>query len=202
MGTRRVRPPGPRPRRRGPAGQQSGTLAVPGPVAAPAASRALSSVVPSAPERHVFAGRYEVLGLVGAGGMGTVYRARDAELDEVVALKLLRREVVDQPGMLDRFRQEVKLARRVTHRNVARAYDIGEHAGEKFMTMEFVEGESLASRLAREGPLPLDMLVEIASECSPSSRREDRPWPARAGVPFSSASCSRRCMPSAATRRV
>jgi len=145
--------------------KESGTLAVPGAVPAPADSRALSSVVPSAPERHVFAGRYEVLGLVGAGGMGTVYRARDTELDEIVALKLLRREVVDQPGMLDRFRQEVKLARRVTHRNVARAYDIGEHAGEKFMTMEFVEGESLASRLAREGPPPLDALVEIASEC-------------------------------------
>jgi serine/threonine-protein kinase len=124
-----------------------------------------SAAAASTPARHVFAGRYEILGLVGAGGMGTVYRARDAELDEIVALKLLRREVVDQPGMLDRFRQEVKLARRVTHRNVARTYDIGEHAGEKFMTMEFVDGESLASRLAREGALPLNALVAIASDC-------------------------------------
>src|SRR5580692_10816045 len=84
------------------------------------------SMLPAAstPPRHVFGGRYEILGLVGSGGMGTVYRARDAELDEVVALKLLRRELVDKPGMLDRFRQEVKLARRVTHRNVARTFDI------------------------------------------------------------------------------
>jgi serine/threonine protein kinase len=139
------------------------TVALPDGAATP--SGAPSSMTPSAPERHVLAGRYEVLGLVGAGGMGTVYRARDVELDEIVALKLLRREVVDQPGMLDRFRQEVKLARRVTHRNVARTYDIGEHAGDKFLTMEFVDGESLASHLAREGPLPLDVIVEIAGGC-------------------------------------
>ena len=116
----------------------------------------------STPGRHVFAGRYEILGLVGSGGMGTVYRARDSELDEVVALKLLRREVMDQPGMLDRFRQEVKLARRVTHRNVARTYDIGESEGDKFLTMEFVEGEALSARLTREGALPLDAVITVA----------------------------------------
>jgi serine/threonine-protein kinase len=123
---------------------------------------AQSAPLASTPARHVFAGRYEILGLVGAGGMGTVYRARDRELDEVVALKLLRREVVDQPGMLDRFRQEVKLARRVTHRNVARTSDIGESDGEKFLTMEFVEGEALSARLAREGALPLDVVIGVA----------------------------------------
>lgn len=117
---------------------------------------------PAGSTRHTFARRYEIVGLVGAGGMGTVYRARDAELDEVVALKLLRKEVLDQPGMLDRFRQEVKLARRVTHRNVARTFDIGESEGEKFLTMEFVDGESLAARIAREGALPLATVVEIA----------------------------------------
>ena len=117
---------------------------------------------PSTPGRHVFAGRYEILGLVGSGGMGTVYRARDSELDEVVALKLLRREVMDQSGMLDRFRQEVKLARRVTHRNVARTYDIGESEGDKFLTMEFVDGEALSARLMRDGALPLDAVMAVA----------------------------------------
>ena len=61
--------------------------------------------------------------------MGAVYRARDTELDEMVALKMLHGELVDDPAMLARFRQEAKLARRVTHKNVARTSDIGEHAG-------------------------------------------------------------------------
>src|SRR4051812_33798545 len=79
-----------------------------------------SSGLVAAPQR--IAGRYEILGLLGTGGMGSVYRVRDIELDEVVALKMLRRDLADAPGMIDRFRQEVKLARRVTHRNVARTF--------------------------------------------------------------------------------
>jgi eukaryotic-like serine/threonine-protein kinase len=127
-----------------------------------APSPVLSSPPPATtPARHVFGARYEILGLVGAGGMGTVYRARDKELDEVVALKLLRVDLLNQPGMLERFRQEVKLARRVTHRNVARTFDIGESEGEKFLTMEFVEGESLSSKLLREGALPLDVVIML-----------------------------------------
>lgn len=112
-------------------------------------------------EGQVLAGRYELLGLLGTGGMGAVYRARDRELDEVVALKMLRRELVDMPGMLGRFRQEAKLARRVTHGNVARTFDIGEHEGAKFLTMEYVDGESLAAVLERERCLPLDRVIEI-----------------------------------------
>ena len=138
------------------------TVAVPVTIPAAAVSEPALST-PAGSSRHTFAGRYEIIGLVGAGGMGTVYRARDTELDEVVALKLLRKEVLDQPGMLDRFRQEVKLARRVTHRNVARTFDIGESEGEKFLTMEFVDGESLASRISREGALPLATVVDVAN---------------------------------------
>ena len=100
---------------------------------------------------QVLAGRYEVLALIGVGGMGAVYKVRDRELDEVVALKMLKREIADAPGVLERFRREVKLARRVTHPNVARTYDLGEHEGERFITMELIEGESLATRLARLG---------------------------------------------------
>ena len=103
--------------------------------------------------RWVVAERYEVLGLLGSGGMGTVYRARDRELDDVVALKMLKRQIASVPGILDRFRREVKLARRVTHRNVARTFDIGEHAGAKFLTMEFIDGEMLGSMLQRRGRL-------------------------------------------------
>jgi eukaryotic-like serine/threonine-protein kinase len=131
----------------------------------PDAAASRESMLPGAstPPRHVFGSRYEILGLVGSGGMGTVYRARDIELDEVVALKLLRRDLLDKPGMLDRFRQEVKLARRVTHRNVARTFDIGEGDGEKFLTMELVEGEALSAKIAREGALPLDFVTEVAA---------------------------------------
>ncbi|WP_437275984.1 protein kinase [Sorangium sp. So ce375] len=113
----------------------------------------------AAPQR--IAGRYEILGLLGTGGMGSVYRVRDVELDEVVALKMLRRDLADSAGMLERFRQEVKLARRVTHRNVARTFDFGDHDGEKFLTMECVEGESLHSVLARTGPMPSQQAIGI-----------------------------------------
>ncbi|EYF04248.1 protein kinase domain-containing protein [Chondromyces apiculatus] len=111
--------------------------------------------------RQVLGGRYELLSLVGSGGMGNVYRARDTELDEVVALKTLRREIADKAGVIERFRREVRLARRVTHPNVARVFDIGEHGGDKFLTMEYVDGESLADLLAREGAMTLGRGVEI-----------------------------------------
>ena len=105
--------------------------------------------------------RYEILGMLGAGGMGTVYRARDRELDEIVAIKLLRKELAAAEGMLERFRREVKLARRVTHRNVARTFDIGEHGGDRFLTMELVEGEMLGAHLARRGRVPTRDVLRI-----------------------------------------
>ncbi len=105
--------------------------------------------------------RYEVLGLLGVGAMGAVYKVRDLELDEMVALKMLRRELADSPSALERFRREVKLARRVTHPNVARTFDLGEEGGERFLTMELVQGESLAALLDRERRLPLSRVIEI-----------------------------------------
>jgi eukaryotic-like serine/threonine-protein kinase len=114
--------------------------------------------------RTVLAGRYEVQALLGSGGMGAVYRARDRELDEPVALKMLSRTLVDHPAMLSRFKQEVKLARRVTHRNVARMFDLGEHEGDKFLTMELVDGESLAALLARERPMKMLRVVKILED--------------------------------------
>jgi len=115
------------------------------------------------PKTQILAGRYQVLALIGLGGMGAVYKVLDRELDEVVALKMLKREIANAPGIVDRFRREVKLARRVTHPNVARTFDLGEHEGDRFLTMELVEGESLASLIAREGQLPLARVIEIAS---------------------------------------
>ncbi|MEA2749658.1 MAG: eukaryotic-like serine/threonine-protein kinase [Myxococcales bacterium] len=105
--------------------------------------------------------RYEILGMLGSGGMGTVYRARDRELDEIVALKVLKAELAATSGMLERFRREVKLARRVTHKNVARTFDIGEHEGDRFLTMELIEGEMLGSHLARRGRVSLRNVIRI-----------------------------------------
>jgi serine/threonine-protein kinase len=111
----------------------------------------------------VVAGRYEILGLLGTGGMGRVYRALDRELGEAVALKVLHRDFVRSAEMVERFRQEVRLARKVTHRNVARTYDIGEHEGEKFLTMELIDGEPLSTRLQR-GLLTIPETVAVARE--------------------------------------
>lgn len=123
-----------------------------------------SASLEAAPQRVVVAGRYEILGLLGGGAMGTVYRARDRELDEVVALKMLKKELAGTPGMLSRFRREVKLARRVTHRNVARTFDIGEDGGDRFLTMELIDGESVATRLERAGRLSLREVVAIVKD--------------------------------------
>jgi serine/threonine-protein kinase len=113
---------------------------------------------------EVLAGRYEVRGVLGAGGMGAVYRALDRELEEEIALKVLRPELAATPDALKRFRREVKLARRVTHPNVARTYDLSEHAGMRFLTMELIAGEPLSRVVRKDYPLAdaLRVAVEVA----------------------------------------
>jgi TolB-like protein/predicted Ser/Thr protein kinase len=133
-------------------------------LAAPAASvRRPPSISPLPSSSERLAGRYELISLLGEGGMGTVYRARDLALDEIVALKVLRDELSGDEAMLARFRQEVKLARKVTHANVARTFDIGEHGGRKFLTMELIDGVSLAESLRAEPRLPFPRVLAIAS---------------------------------------
>ncbi|MEM6995441.1 MAG: protein kinase [Myxococcota bacterium] len=108
---------------------------------------------------RTFAGRYRIEKLLGQGAMGAVYSAQDEEVGERVALKIVICEQSSET--LERFRREVRLARRVTHRNAARTYDLGEHAGQHFLTMELIEGESLQARLAREGRLSADVAREV-----------------------------------------
>jgi hypothetical protein len=91
----------------------------------------------------VLADRYEIVKMLGEGGMGAVYRAQDRELDRPVALKVIRPELATQPTILRRFKQEIILAREVTHPNVVRIFDLGTSDGIKFITMEFVEGQDL-----------------------------------------------------------
>ncbi len=105
--------------------------------------------------------RYQVVGLLGKGGMGAVYRAHDRELDRDVALKLIRSDLADDPTALERFKREIQLSSTVTHKNVLRVYDLGESEGVKYLTMQFVDGEDLAGLIKREGALPLPRLLDI-----------------------------------------
>src|SRR5215813_12889869 len=95
----------------------------------------------------ILGNRYEILQLLGEGGMGAVYKARDRELDRFVALKLIRPELAASPDILARFKQELLLAHQVTHKNVIRIYDLGDADGVKFITMEFVEGVDLRAMI-------------------------------------------------------
>jgi len=107
-------------------------------------------------------GRYRIIALLGKGGMGEVYRATDLTLGQSVALKFLHALSSSDPRWLERFHSEVRIARQVSHPNVCRVYDIGEAEGLPFISMEYVDGEDLASLLRRIGRLPSDKAIEIA----------------------------------------
>ncbi len=111
---------------------------------------------------HIFAGRYELLSELGKGGMGVVFRARDRELDEEVALKVLKGE--GPAAQVDRLRQEIKLARVITHPNVVRAFDFGESGGSRFLTMEYVPGTTLREVIDARGGLQLTPALQIAKQ--------------------------------------
>jgi predicted Ser/Thr protein kinase len=113
---------------------------------------------------RLIAGRYRIIALLGKGGMGEVYRADDLTLGQAVAMKFLPDEATSNEGLLDRFHNEVRMARRVSHPNVCRVYDVGEVDGQTFYTMEYVDGEDLSSLLRRIGRLPQDKAVEIARQ--------------------------------------
>ena len=109
----------------------------------------------------VLAGRYEILQLLGRGGMGAVYKARDTELDRIVALKLIRPELAKNPEILRRFKLELILARQVTHKNVIRIFDLGQSEGIKFITMDFVQGQDLRAILLVRGKFSPDEAARI-----------------------------------------
>lgn len=110
----------------------------------------------------VLADRYRVVSRLGAGGMGEVYRVHDLKLDQTIALKFIWQDRAKDPIWLARLRNEASLARRVTHPNVCRIYDIGDVDGHAFISMEYVDGENLASLLKRIGKLPGDKMTQIA----------------------------------------
>jgi len=112
----------------------------------------------------VLAGRYRIIGLLGRGGMGEVYRADDLKLGQAVALKFLPKGLADDPVRRERFYAEVRIARQVSHPNICRVYDISELDGRHFLTMEYIDGEDLASLLKRIGNLHGTKAFDVARQ--------------------------------------
>jgi HAMP domain-containing protein len=118
-------------------------------------------IVPGA----TIAKRYQIKEILGVGGMGTVYKALDAELDELVAIKTLKPDLLSQdPTALERFKGEIRLARRISHRNVVRTHDLGEVGGVYFISMEYVEGKSLKDLIRARGRLPASGTITIGKQ--------------------------------------
>ena len=113
---------------------------------------------------YVLAGRYQILKVLGEGGMGAVYQARDREVDRTVAIKVIRPELSGHPEILRRFKQELILARQVTHRNVVRIFDLNQAEGCRFITMEYVDGKDLSSIVRERKKLPVDEAVAIVRQ--------------------------------------
>jgi serine/threonine-protein kinase len=109
-------------------------------------------------------GRYELLSRLGEGGMGVVYKARDLELDDVVALKMLKPGALVDAEQLERLKDEIRLARKITHPNVLRTFDFGELMGRPFISMEFVRGVTLRDLLTQSGRLPYSAGLRIARQ--------------------------------------
>ncbi|HEX9798962.1 MAG TPA: protein kinase [Thermoanaerobaculia bacterium] len=108
--------------------------------------------------------RFEILAVLGAGGMGVVYKARDRELDDLVALKMLKREAAGDQALLARLKSELKLARKITHPNVLRTFDFGDVDGHPFISMEYVRGITLRGMLEQSGRLPYSAAVWLARQ--------------------------------------
>ena len=111
-----------------------------------------------------FAGRYQIIEELGRGGMGTVYKVLDKEIDTKVALKLIKPEIAADQKTIARFRNEMRIARQISHKNVCRMYDLNKTNGSYFITMEYVPGEDLKSFLHRSGKLTIPKTIDIAEQ--------------------------------------
>lgn len=112
----------------------------------------------------ILADRYEIIQLLGEGGMGAVYKVKDQELDRVVALKVIRPELARSAAVLQRFKQELILARKITHRNIIRIFDLGSGSGMKFITMDFIEGRDASALLQEQKKFTPRMAARMISQ--------------------------------------
>lgn len=115
-------------------------------------------------EGSTFAGRYEIGAELGGGGMGVVYRAKDIETGDIVALKVLRPEVAGDQVSMERFKNELRVARKITHRNVCRVYEFGRSSGTAYISMELVDGQTLRNLMEMVEPIPLAEEVRIVTD--------------------------------------
>jgi len=146
-----------------PATVPGGAPETPGASVAPAGQPTLSGIAPGS----LLGQRFEILSVLGAGGMGIVYKAQDRELDDLVALKMLKRELWGDRSQLERLKSEIKLARKITHPNVLRTYDFGEIDGVPYISMEYVRGVTLRYLLDETERLPYSAGLRLAKQlCS------------------------------------
>jgi len=119
---------------------------------------------PGLQDGEVFASRYQVLGILGRGGMGVVLRVQDLQLDEEVAMKVIRPGLASRPVFLEQLKQEIRLARRITHKFVLRTHDFGEAGGIPYVTMEYLKGVTLRALLDDRGRLPAALVIRVARQ--------------------------------------
>jgi len=130
-------------------------------------TRTIETPVQELTTGSTFAERYQIIEELGIGGMGSVYKVQDTEIKEKVALKLLKPEIASDEKTIERFRNELKLARKIVHKNVGRMYDLGKEKSTYYITMEFVPGEDLKSFIRRSGQLAVGTTIKIATQiCS------------------------------------
>jgi predicted ATPase len=133
----------------------------------PAFTRTLETPVEALTRGTQFAGRYDIIEELGSGGMGKVYRVEDTKIQEEIALKLIKPEISVDQKTIERFRNELKIARKIAHRHVCRMFDLGEDNGTHFITMEYVPGEDLKNLIRRVGRLDTDTVIKIGKQiCS------------------------------------
>ncbi|MDH5743700.1 MAG: protein kinase [Candidatus Aminicenantes bacterium] len=127
-------------------------------------TKTLETPIKGLAKGSTIAGRYEILEQLGRGGMGEVYKVRDTKLDEEMALKLLKPDIASDESMIERFRNELKRARKITHKNVCRMHDFHEEEGTPFITMEYVAGDDLKSQIQKKGKIPVEEALSITRQ--------------------------------------
>lgn len=139
-------------------------------------------------------GPYEIVEMVGAGGMGEVYKARDSRLERVVAVKVLPRHLSSSEDIRQRFEREAKTISQLSHPHVCALYDVGSHEGTEYLVMEFLDGETLADRLGR-GPLPMEQVLRYGIEIADALDKAHRAGIVHRDLRSRSRSCPRTCPP-------